>query len=342
VSVNVVCVGAGWAAKERHLPSLVSDPRVRVVGIIDRHAERAEATARRFSIPSWSTSLDEDWASEVACLTIGAPPWAHGDLIEQALERGWHCLCEKPFVLPASRGTAIVERAAGARLVLAVVHNFQFSQAGRRLFELIESGGLGDLTAVYGYQLSNPRRRLPHWAAGLPGGLFLDETPHFLYLLRRILGRLEVRTVDARLDADAVRDIWITLDHESIWAQLTMNFNAPVFEWQLLVVGSEAAAAFDLVRDVLVVVPSTRDGSLHDQFRSSRAIVLGHARGFASSGVQLLRKRLLYGNDEIVRRFVDAVEGEPERIRWMTGPDGVATIESLETILGKLGLEITG
>jgi predicted dehydrogenase len=341
VSVNVVCVGAGWAAQERHLPSLVSDPRVSVVGVVDRHADRAEATAREFSIPRWSTSLDEEWTSEVACLTIGAPPWAHGDLIEQALERGWHCLCEKPFVLPAARGAALVERAAGQGLVLAVVHNFQFSRAGRRLFELIETGRLGDLTAVYGYQLSNPRRRLPHWAAGLPGGVFLDETPHFLYLLRRILGRLEVRTVDARLDADAVRDIWITLDHESIWAQLSMSFNAPVFEWQLLVVGSEAAAAFDLVRDLLVVVPSARESSLHDLFRRSRAMMLGHARGFASSGLQLLRRRLLYGNDEIVRRFIAAVEGESGRIRWMTGQDGVATVEPLETILGDLGLEIT-
>src|SRR5262249_47096988 len=255
VTVNVVCVGAGWAAQERHLPSLVSDPRGKVIGVVDRHADRAEAVARKFSIPRWSTSLDEKWDSEVACLTIGAPPWAHGDLIEQALERGWHCLCEKPFVLPAARGAALVERAAGQGLVLAVVHTFQFSRAGRRLFELIETGRLGDLTAVYGYQLSNPKRRLPHWAAGLPGGVFLDETPHFLYLLRRILGRLEVRTVDARLDANAVRDIWITLDHESIWAQLSMSFSAPVFECQLILVDAPAAAAIDILRDLLLLVP---------------------------------------------------------------------------------------
>jgi hypothetical protein len=105
--------------------------------------------------------------------------------------------------------------------------------------------------------------------------------------------------------------------------------------------GSKATAAFDLVRDLLVVVPTISGRNPRDLLRSSGAIVFGHSLGFVSSGVQLLRKRLLYGNDEIVRRFITAVEGESDSTRWMTGRDGVATIDSLETILGDVGLEMT-
>jgi predicted dehydrogenase len=39
----VACIGAGWVTLERHLPALANEPRVRVVGVIDRHPERVEA-----------------------------------------------------------------------------------------------------------------------------------------------------------------------------------------------------------------------------------------------------------------------------------------------------------
>ena len=193
---------------------------------------------------------------------------------------------------------------------------------------------------MHGFQLSNPSRNIPPWAKDLPGGLFLDEGPHLLYLTRRILGALEVRSADARLDGNRVRDVAVTFDHDTLWATMTMSFNASIFEWQLVVVGSRAVAAFDLVRDLLVVVPNDGLHKGRDVLRSSGAMVLGHTRGFVSSGWLFARGRLLYGNDQVVQRFVDAVEGRPERIRWMTGEDGVATVACEEEILTRVGVEL--
>jgi predicted dehydrogenase len=340
LSVNVLCAGAGWAVRERHLPSLSRDPRVRVIGIVDPKAERASELARRHAVPHAATTFDEPWTEEVDCLMVGAPPLRHGELVQLALERGWHCLCEKPFVIPSARGAELVERARDARLVLAAVHNFQFSRAGTQLFELIEAGELGDLEAVHGFQLSNPSRNIPPWAGDLPGGLFLDEGPHLLYLTRRILGALEVRSADARLDGNRVRDVAVTFDHETLWATMTMSFNASIFEWQLVVVGSRAVAAFDLVRDLLVVVPNDGLHKGRDVLRSSSAMVLGHARGFVTSGWRFARRSLLYGNEQVVQRFVDAVEGRRERIDWMTGEDGVAAVACEEEILTRVGVEL--
>ena len=341
MTLGVVCAGAGWATRERHLPALTSDPRVRVIGVVDRHLERAQELARRFSLPHAGVSLDEPWTATAHCLTVGAPPWAHGALVEQALDRGWHCLCEKPFVLPAEHAEALAERAGGQGTVLATVHNFQFARSGRKLFHLIEQGRLGVLEAVYGFQLSNHRRRLPHWYRDLVGGLFVDEAPHLLYLVRRVLGNLEPRAVDARLDGNEVRDLVATFEHESIWATLAMNFNASVSEWQFVVVGSEAVAAFDVFRDLLVVVPNDRGHTARDVLRSSTAMLSGHVAGFASSGMRMVRGKLSYGNDEVVRRFVDAVLGDRERIRWMTADDGAAVVSCLETILSRAGIELS-
>jgi scyllo-inositol 2-dehydrogenase (NADP+) len=338
---NVACIGAGWATRERHLPALKGDERIRVVGIVDRHPERAEAAARDFGLPHWGTSLDESWVDGIDCLTIGTPPPAHAQYIRTAIERGWHCLCEKPFALPASEAAELVEAARSAGLVLAVVHNFQFSLSGKRLFELVESGRLGRVEAVYAFQLSNPKRRLPEWYQRLPGGLFLDEAPHLLYLTRRILGRLEPRSVDARLAGNEIRDLSATFEHDSIWASLSMSFNASVSEWQFLVVGEKAVAALDVFRDILVVLPNDGSHRAREILRSSGRMVAGHVAGVASSGMRLVGKRLQYGNDEIVRRFVDAVDGRRERLRWMSGEDGQAVVAAIEQILTRAGIDAT-
>jgi len=339
MTYGVACVGAGWATCERHVPALRSEDRVHVVGVIDEHAERAERAARNLGVAQWGTSLDEGWLRDVDLLTVGTPPTAHAPLIRAAIERGWHCLSEKPFALPAAEAAGLVDAAAEAGVVLAVVHNFQFSRSGMRLFDLVENGGLGAVQAMYAFQLSNPRRRLPSWYRGLPGGLFMDEAPHLLYLTRRLLGGLALRSVEARLDGNEIRDLSVVFDHDSIWATLSMSFSASVSEWQFVVVGDRAVAALDVFRDILVTLPNDGSHRAREILRSSGRMIGGHLAGVASSGLLHVGKRLHYGNDEIVERFVDAVEGRPERLTWMSGSDGYAVVTSIEAILTRAGVD---
>jgi predicted dehydrogenase len=339
--LKVVCAGAGWATCSRHLPALTGEPRVEVIGIVDRNEARAAKAADDFKLAHWGTSLDAPWAAEADCLTIGAPPMEHAELIGEALRRGWHCLSEKPFAMPGDHAAALAAEAKEKELVLCVVHNFQFSRSGGRLFELVETGRLGAIEAVYAFQLSNPRRRLPTWYQSLPGGLFFDESPHLLYLLRRILGgRLDPRAVDARLDGTEIRDLVATFEHDTIWATLSMSFGASVSEWQFVVVGTESIAALDIFRDILVVLPNDGGHRAREILRASAHAVGGHLAGVVSSGARMVGKRLSYGNTEVVARFVDAIEGRPERARWMTADDGVAVIDAISALLVRAGIAL--
>jgi predicted dehydrogenase len=340
MALKVLSVGAGWVTCSRHLPALKRDKRVEVIGIVDRNAERAKSAARTFELPHWGTTLDDAWTAEVEALTVGTPPLAHAELVETAIDCGWHCLCEKPFAFPASRARKLVGAAEQSGLSIAVVHNFQYSRSGKRLFRLVEDGSLGSIQAVYAFQLSNPLRRLPKWYPDLPGGLFLDEAPHLLYLLRRILGgRLELRALDARLDGTEIRDLLATFEHDSIWATLAMSFTASVSEWQFVVVGDRSVAALDVFRDILIVVPNDGSHRAREILRSSTRAAGGHAAGVVSSGVRLAGRRLDYGNEEVIRRFVDAASGVPGQLDWISGEDGCAVVESLEAILVGAGVE---
>jgi hypothetical protein len=95
----------------------------------------------------------------------------------------------------------------------------------------------------------------------------------------------------------------------------------------------------DVFRDILVVLPNDGSHRAREILRSSGRMVAGHLSGVVSSGVRLVGNRLRYGNDEVVRRFVDAVEGHPERLRWMSGEDGHAVVVSIEEILMRAGID---
>lgn len=336
--IGVVCVGAGWVTGERHVPALRADGRMRIVGVIDRDLGRAKDAARRAGAANAGVSLAEDWVGDAQAVTIGAPPPAHAALVDAALERGLHCLCEKPLALSADGARALAVRADERHRVLAVVHNFQFARSATRLFDLVARGRLGELRSVRGVQLSNPRRRLPAWHAALPGGLFTDEAPHLLYLLRRLLGGLDVQMVDGRVEQGEVAAIEATFAHERLWATLSMDFRASVSEWQLVVTGERATAVLDVFRDILVVLPNDGAHRGREILRTSARLVSGHLLGTASSGVRLLTHSLHYGNDEVVRRFGDAVGGDASALEGISAEDGADVVAALDELRGRLGV----
>src|SRR5689334_9052886 len=100
--LRVAAVGLGWVTLNRHLPWLRRDRRVRVVGLVDRRAERVEAAARRFGIGRTAVATGPDgvpWLDEVDAVTIGTPPRTHAALSGAFLAAGKHVLQEKPMAM---------------------------------------------------------------------------------------------------------------------------------------------------------------------------------------------------------------------------------------------------
>jgi scyllo-inositol 2-dehydrogenase (NADP+) len=341
--INVVSVGAGWVTANRHIPALMGDRRARVVGIVDPNADRAQALAERYKLPHWGTSLDEPWMADVACAAVGTPPARHAEIAIALLERGIHVLCEKPMATTVADAEAMVACAERHQRVLGVVHNFQFATAMCRARTLLEQGALGELTAVYAFQLSNPLRRLPSWYPSLPGGLFYDEAPHLLYLLRSLIGELRLDHLSCRVDRSPrrspgslsplqVQQIDARFDHPTVWAQLTMNFDSPLSEWQFILVGTRQLIAVDIFRDISILLPNDGSHSAGQILRTTWRGVGEHLVGVARSGIGFLSRRMLYGNETVVRRFLDAVTGDQPPL-GISGSDGLAVVNSIHDIL---------
>jgi predicted dehydrogenase len=334
--INVVCVGAGWVTANRHIPAFLRDRRARVLGVIDRRSERAQALAQRYKLPHWGSSLDEPWLSNAACASVGTPPACHAETAIALLERGLHVLCEKPMATSVADAEAMVACADQQQRVLDVVHNFQFASAMIRARSLLERGLLGELTAIYAVQLSNPSRRLPQWYSSLPGGLFYDEAPHLLYLLRSLLGDLHPASLSHRVDRSTspaqVQQLDVRFDHPSVWAQLTMNFESPLSEWQFALVGRRQMVVVDIFRDISVLMPNDGSHSASSILRTTWRGMREHLSGVVRSGIGHFSRRLLYGNETVVGRFLDAVSGQREAV-GISGRDGLAVVKDIHGIL---------
>ena len=321
--VRIGVVGLGWVGQARHLPTILSDPRFRLVGVADRRGDRAQSIARRLRGVRASEAgqfSDVSWIEEVDAISVATAPMAHHDLVRDALDRGIHVITEKPFAMSVSEGAAMVQGATRARKCLAVVHNFQFARSMQRLKRDLESGRLGTIRGLRAVQLGNPSRRLPTWYEELPLGLFYDESPHLLYLLSSVAGSLSlVKAVSAESRRGSATpaqiDAWFSAKGADYPITLSCNFESSLSEWYLAVHGEKAVAIVDIFRDIYLRLPNDGRHGTADVIRTSLAATAQHWWQHVASGVPHLTGRLRYGNDEVFGRFGRAIAGDRDALQ---------------------------
>ena len=81
----------------------------------------------------------------VDAVVIATPVSSHFELAMQALRAGKHVLVEKPMAMSSEEGEQLIEEAKKRNLVLAVDHTFVYTGAVRKIRELVNDDGLGDL-----------------------------------------------------------------------------------------------------------------------------------------------------------------------------------------------------
>ena len=332
--VRAAAVGLGWVTRHRHLPVMEASGDFELVGVIDRAPGRAQRVAADRGYRHFSQQSDlarVQWLDQVDAVTIGTSPFSHYELAKSALELGKHVLTEKPFALRVDQGEELVELAGRHGLCLAIVHNFQFARSTRKLLRDIESGRLGEIRSVMAVQFSNPRRRLPAWYEQLPLGLFYDESPHLLYLLRRVLPG-ELRLLSCEVFPSMTGSATPASIHayycggqQGIPVELSVNFQTPLSEWHLLVMGDEYLGDIDVFRDIYLRLPNDGLHLTGTVVRTSLWATWQHWLGHLPSGIRHLAGQLWYGNGEVFRRFAEAV-------RTGCVPEGISSDDALAVL----------
>ncbi len=158
-----------------------------VGGVWDREEERARRFAKAFS----TVAVAEPEALGEMCdaLIIASETVYHPEDGETALKLGLPVLCEKPLAVDAERAAKMVRRFSDAGVLLACAFPFRFLTPFRRIRDLVASGDLGEVVAVYA---RNRGKQPDGWLCDgrlAGGGAITDHTVHLIDLARWISGQ---------------------------------------------------------------------------------------------------------------------------------------------------------
>lgn len=333
--LKVGVVGLGWVARERHIPAFRKDPRVKLHAFMDPDRSKADSLAASQKVPMSFTALDDFLAAPLDIVSVCTPPDTHAAIIQAALNAGKHVFVEKPMTMTAGEGRDLETLASEKGVTLCPAHNFLFSRSMMRARALLGRGDLGKVQWVSATQLSSWRRRLPSWYQSLPGGLFFDEAPHILYLMRFFLGELKVehswRSLDSSFSPNPSERHEVRFKGQQAGGSLSVWFGAPVSEWLLTVYGSKGVLVIDLFRDISIFLPPEKAHNSSDVLGAGWTATREYWAGVASSGLGYITDRLYYGHDVLVRRLIDSLidGGDPP----VSAADGWKVIGLIEEIL---------
>lgn len=308
-----------------------------VVGVIDKSPGRARSVAQQRGYAHFAETdslSDVEWLRDVDAVTVATAPMGHYAVVKQALQLGKHVLTEKPFAMTVAEGEELVQLAQANHRRLAIVHNFQFANSMKRLLAEISSGAFGAIRAVNGVQFGNPSRRLPKWYEDLPLGLFYDESPHLLYLTRRVAGPVEVSRCltfpsSAGLETPARMDVIFRSPTLDCPISLHLNFESPLSEWYFCVFGERRVGMVDIFRDIYISLPNDGQHESYTVLRTSLLAIRQHLWQTIVRGVSHLTGRLAYGNEEVFARFRHGID-EPLDSPDPIGPENALAVLRLQ------------
>lgn len=200
--VSAVMIGCGQFARRYHAPTLERDAAVRLAAIFDPRpnpatmtlAQRTGATLveRLESLPTFSGKV-------MAIVTT--PHTLHASHVRFALDRGWHVLCDKPFVQHLSEAVELDAKARARGLIGAVAFNRRYDRGCLAARDIVRSGGIGPVRYVETVQLGYERSGWFLDPALGGGGPYTGRGSHMADLLPWLLGEQATR-VRSRLRGD--------------------------------------------------------------------------------------------------------------------------------------------
>lgn len=144
--LGVGIVGAGAIVDNAHLPAYLG-AGLRIHGLFDLDAERAQTVAARHGVPV-ADSLDALLADpQVQVVDIAVVAEAQGEIARAAIAAGKHVMCQKPLAPTLEDAADLIARARDAGVQVAVNQQLRFEEGVAAARAMVEHGWIGEPTA---------------------------------------------------------------------------------------------------------------------------------------------------------------------------------------------------
>ena len=180
--------------------------------------------------------------NDVDAIVIATTPEAHFDLARRALEKGKHVFVEKPMVLNARDGEALVKLAKEKERIIMVGHILEYHPGFLKMKELVDSGELGETFYLYSTRVNLGVVR-EHENA------LWSFAPHDISIALMLMQEEPIRVVSTGQSylRDGIEDVVFTTIHfpNKKMAHLHVSWLDPHKIRKLTVVGSKKMAVLD-------------------------------------------------------------------------------------------------
>lgn len=245
-------IGCGDVCEIKSAPGMYKTPNSQLTMVMRRDGAKARDYAQRHHVPHWTTDADEVIHSpKVDIVYIATPVGTHASYALKVAAAGKPCYIEKPLTRNHTEAMQIVEAFKAKNLPAFAAYYRRQLPRFVKAKELIDSGAIGEVTAVNVMYQSPAHKRtdknnLP-WrvqAEQSGGGLFFDLASHALDVIDYMVGPLihvtgNARNVTGLYDVDEIVSLRFDLQNSNGLGTGCWNFASHCNEDRILIHGTE-------------------------------------------------------------------------------------------------------
>jgi len=195
-------LGTGWIGRHR-MQRIAESGAAEVAMICDASPQIAAETAKLVPDARIARDFDELLRAGLDGIVIATPSALHAEQSIRALESGLAVFCQKPLGRTAAEVETVIRAAHAAGRLLGVDLSYRFTEAMRRISELVAAGEIGQVYAceLVFHNAYGPDKPWFYDARLSGGGCVMDLGVHLVDLALWVLGFPEVKQVSSRLFA---------------------------------------------------------------------------------------------------------------------------------------------
>ena len=192
-TLRIGFIGAGGIVRQRHVPGLVAQKGVELVGVVNSTPESTARAAEEFGIAKEFKSPQELIESdEIDVVWIGTQPYLHSKLTIAALEAGKHVFCQARMAMDYADAKKMYEVWKNSGLTATICAPPHYMRGDRTVRRMIKEGFIGQPYNVnvrsYSETYHNPKAPV-HWRQiGSISGVNTQDVGMMIEVIHRWLG----------------------------------------------------------------------------------------------------------------------------------------------------------
>ncbi|MFO8007261.1 MAG: Gfo/Idh/MocA family oxidoreductase [Candidatus Brocadiia bacterium] len=177
----------------------------RVHVVYSRTEEHARRFADQWSIPHWTTDLEEAVThEETDVVIVGVPNFLHEPAVLAAAQAGKAVLCTKPLGRTAPEALRMLRAVEEAGVFAGYLEDLVYTPKTLKALASVRQGGVGDVLWVRSRETHPGPHSAWFWDAELAGGgAIIDMGCHCAEIIRAFIGK-QVRPVEVMCWADTL------------------------------------------------------------------------------------------------------------------------------------------